>query len=741
MLKKFYIFLFIVSLQIFSDEYPPDYLSPSCELMSDMDILLNQDVKYYLNFNNRTFTKELFKKLSSFDQDRILNLQLQKQHKKKWIDSIFSITYKDKICSYNSELKIIGDTNKHVAFNSSSIDHSVLIRLVDANIDGITEFRLLVPKSRKGDNEIFGAKIFSMLGFLSPRTSRLNININGNIKSFIFQENINKEFLEYNKRTESIIFEGSEIFGIAQPISLARISNPNWSVKSIQSKAISIHALSVLNNIYIASSSPQDTPLHIWDVVDEKNELSAFYSSKLLKEFYALSYIVNGVHGLSRDDSRFYFNNVYGFYEPIYYDGKLLTHEPLNLKTIEQKFQSFDKNIKEGVTSLKHRLAMIDQDSFYKKLTDSGFKRSKKYFDYLFNNIEKNIAFLERIEAMPPSNANLDQNELNLFLSGKKYFDGFLIPYKNDLSKIKKCNIDFQNCILIETNDKDLKNILGQKFTADNVKYSLFFEGLNKKNTSYPFSIKKLKSMSIDNVDIRYTQNVKIHVDKRKNLIELNVINNEETPRIIFFNGQLKNWDIAYKGVAHKYEQTDQSSKFSKNGLTGCLSFHDIDLSDITIMIENSICEDALHFLRATGDIENIVANWSTSDAIDIDFSKIRIGDITISNAKNDCLDLSNGHYVILSISATSCGDKALSVGENSNLINDNIVISNSLFGVASKDSSSVMLNKGKISSLKTCGLAYRKKQEYNGAFLDMKNVKCSNEAFFSSNDSIIIHN
>ena len=36
-------------------------------------------------------------------------------------------------------------------------------------------------------------------------------------------------------------------------------------------------------------------------------------------------------------------------------------------------------------------------------------------------------------------------------------------------------------------------------------------------------------------------------------------------------------WTIKYNGIVPVYNQT-QHSRFSKNGLTGCLSFHDIEI-------------------------------------------------------------------------------------------------------------------------------------------------------------------
>ena len=114
-------------------------------------------------------------------------------------------------------------------------------------------------------------------------------------------------------------------------------------------------------------------------------------------------------------------------------------------------------------------------------------------------------------------------------------------------------------------------------------------------------------------------------------------------------------------------------------------------------------------------------------DALDIDFSNVSINDIKINNANNDCVDLSFGKYKIKSISANRCGDKSLSVGEQSELKLENLIAYNSNIGVASKDSSVTDITEANLDNLKTCLSAYNKKQEFNGSLLIVGDLNCSN--------------
>ena len=56
----------------------------------------------------------------------------------------------------------------------------------------------------------------------------------------------------------------------------------------------------------------------------------------------------------------------------------------------------------------------------------------------------------------------------------------------------------------------------------------------------------------------------------------------------------------------------------------------------------------------------------------------------------------------------------------------DKIIAKNATIGIASKDSSIVKVNDAYLKNLKTCVAAYNKKQEFNGAFLDIKKVDCN---------------
>ena len=203
--------------------------------------------------------------------------------------------------------------------------------------------------------------------------------------------------------------------------------------------------------------------------------------------------------------------------------------------------------------------------------------------------------------------------------------------------------------------------------------------------------------------------------------------NNLQTTQLRLFGGELKDWKIYVNNEANLGYKKDDYSRISDSGVTGCITFNDIILHNVILNIENTNCEDGIHFVRTKGNLINVIVKNSLSDAIDADYSDLIFEGIVIHNAGNDCLDLSRGKYIINKIESINCGDKGISAGENSKVSIDNIKVQNSLIGVASKDSSIVNIENGNFINLKVCFAAYRKKKEYGGGKINLNGkINCN---------------
>ena len=117
----------------------------------------------------------------------------------------------------------------------------------------------------------------------------------------------------------------------------------------------------------------------------------------------------------------------------------------------------------------------------------------------------------------------------------------------------------------------------------------------------------------------------------------------------------------------------------------------------------------------------------------------MRIDQLKVKTAGNDCLDLSYGNYLINNLNVQDCGDKGISVGEKSNAILEKININGTKIAVAAKDSSTVRIVDSEITESQICFSAYRKKQEFSGAKINIQKTNCENEKIFSQIGSKII--
>lgn len=236
-------------------------------------------------------------------------------------------------------------------------------------------------------------------------------------------------------------------------------------------------------------------------------------------------------------------------------------------------------------------------------------------------------------------------------------------------------------------------------------------------------SLVLLSQYNLKNIKISWLPEInkdkKLIYFKKKNMDEFTSIKEyervveEKTSQIKISGGEIKNWNFFIsKNLELGYKQ-DGISRASKLGLTGCITFSDIKVQDISLVIEDTNCEDGLHFVRVTGNIRNVSIINSYSDAIDADFSILAFENINIENAGNDCIDLSQGKYLIKNMTNTKCGDKGVSAGEKSFVTLNNVKVNTAAIAIASKDSSIINIKKANINNSKVCLASYRKKQEF----------------------------
>ena len=737
--KIFKILIFIViSLNFNINTYAQlieEEINPSCKSISSEKDFKNLSIfkNIEINYNEAKLQKKIVVKHKELDTSQSNSLYLAGQLKKKSNWSITKVKFADKICTFNSKVRMTGDLSDHIDFTSNykKAYTSFLLMINNEAIMNNSEYKFFLPISRNFENEVFVANLFSELGFLSPRTAIFEISLNGEKKKFIIQENINKNFLEFNKLKEGLIIEGSEILGLDSPISLANVKNRSWAIRNDDNLRISMKALSYLNQIYYSHSiniTHSDDPFVETQLFRDKNK-------ELLEEFDSLLYILKADHSNSRNDRRFYFDSIEGNFYPIYYDGMstILNDPKINL----DKIKSIPVSVQKGLHRIEKKLNNINITRFTQRLKSNGLTLNVIDVKKVIENIKFNINSLKKFKNNLLINRyTLKKNSLNLL---PKNVNKLVFTYY-DHDKILFCDPLTLNCNQKKLKKKHIKVIFPDKnfYFPQNTTQIYFGDFKNKLDF---FSVYKEKisfmdysfKLRVDDTEIYYTENIEVKIDKKNRIIK--IINKKNYKnRILFYGGSLSNWTI--ESASLDTENYLKKGKISYYSLTGCLNFYKVNLKDINLKIKNSYCEDAVNLVYSSGSLKYVEINDSEFDAIDLDFSNIVINKIIINRAKNDCIDYSGGNYVIKVAYLNRCFDKGLSIGEKSNLNAGEINITDSKIGIAVKDSSKTKINKYFSNNVTKCAMVYRKKKEYIGGKLSIKNNNCDIKKYFVQKNS-----
>tara|TARA_B100000795_G_C22798175_1_gene440435 strand:- start:98 stop:2422 length:2325 start_codon:yes stop_codon:yes gene_type:complete len=659
-------------------------------------------------------------------------------------------------CQLSAEIKPHGDLADHFVIFKPGADTiyelpSLKVKILNGNIFGIIEFRLFIPKTRNHTNEILATTLLQELGFYAPRTTNVNISYNNKKTKYIFQEKINKEFLENNSLQEGLIFSGDERFAFKynedkpnskeSGISKHKLTDSKFSLKNTINTNIAVKALQILNesSFFYSSIVNQVTAVDYFSS-QNKNLYGEYFLD--LPKFDAILSAISATHGLSRDDRRFYYDVVKKKFIPIYYDGMvsildsnnelIVNNHKFNL-SLKNKSSKTLKSAKIGAASALESIKQIKTDKLNFLIEERGLNISRKNLIAIIEMIKNNLLIIKTI----PENtiikvSNNIEHPLKNISAIKKKINASYLFIKNE--KYIKCDLLLNKCVPIDLSNKEINLALEQRLKDKN-KTDLIFMGdiekfseNNLQQTILSDNYKRIKILP--NIIIRTYGNTSVDINEKTKTIEIK--KSSADGKVLFLNSFLKDWKIIFEDLTISNLKIDRRDV---NGLSGCINFYDSKIENIELRINKALCEDGANFVRTDGTIVKSFVNNALSDGIDLDFSNVEFHELKVDESGNDCIDFSYGKYVLNNSSLNKCGDKAISVGENSLLKIDNIKISNSSMGIASKDSSLTKLNLGNMHQVQTCVAVYKKKQEFNGGFLSIRDLVCENYDSLSNID------
>ena len=690
---------------------------------------------------------------------------IKNKYKKKFKSNIkFLFKDPDYECVSKAKVSVRGNLWWHLDWMNGYPFSSLRIDLENGHLNNLVKFNFLIPKSRQSTNgdinlELFITSLMNKIGLLAPKSYLVDVNINGNSRMYLFQEILSKEFLESRNLVEGPIFKGDHRFTTEQfpnkwkgDLGLAKIINTNYSLKNEKNKDLSFNALSALNSIYIDSATEtvnhkkcDNAPVSMNRAGNSNKEIEL----SINQIYEAIIYASETEHSLTCDDRRFYYDPIREIFLPIYNDGKsLLNIDNLDISPFI-KNSNVTNNSKFGADKALTLIEKIDEKLFFNELVKSGFSLDYEVFKKIKLKIVNNLNALKKTDLKEKTNL-----ASNFFydISSDFYGKEVKLLFLTSNNTLEICDFKLKNCIEKSISIKKnliFESLLSQNFTKLKKTNILSFTNdynylFLSKEKNYDLSSRLIKRNDFfkekitDNFYIEYNKYTNITIDKEKKFIKITLLNSKA--RIKIQDSFVDAWRIDIDG--EKFYTENNNINYN-NQLTGCLTFVDSEIKNVILNSNYSLCEDGYNFIRTKGSIVETNINNSLSDGLDFDFSNIDIINLNIDNAQNDCVDMSYGTYTIKESNVSNCGDKGISIGEKSNVSIFSSSIKYANVGIAAKDSSKVFIKNTNISNTKYCLAAYRKKQEFSGAYVKTDKIKCENssKAFDIDGHSKLIKN
>ncbi|MBI9048059.1 MAG: CotH kinase family protein [Anaerolineaceae bacterium] len=151
--------------------------------------------------------------------------------------------------------------------------------------------------------------------------------------------------------------------------------------------------------------------------------------------------------------------------------------------------------------------------------------------------------------------------------------------------------------------------------------------------------------------------------------------------------------------------------------LTGGITFYESPIKLDNVIIDGTFAEDSINVIRTEFNFYNSQFRDTFSDAFDSDFSDGLVSGCLFKNVGGDAIDISGSLTEVYDSKFIAITDKAVSVGEHSSILVQDVEINDIGIGIASKDLSSATLLRVTISGAQNAALAaYQKKPVFGPA-------------------------
>lgn len=642
-------------------------------------------------------------------------------------------------CRYEARVRQNGDFTDHIQLdNQGQVIASLDVRLREGNVMNAVRFKLLLPKTRNGIHEVLATLILRRLGWIAPETFMVAGDINGARTEFLFQENSVKELLERNLRREGPILEGDEalLWNIPgfitfelETVSMARLINDNWAEKGEISTIMALDALRRLQPAYLvfadSVTDPRRRPKEVRMHPDP--------STTTFEDYSALVLAMNGRHALRPHNRKYYWNSFIQAFEPIYYDGNVNFVEALETFAGNGRFEAdrryflYHADPDALERHIQGIVALMEDPSFVEDFADRAGGDAGAAREFAKDGLAITLAHLEEFRRIRASLAAAD--------GARPDFD-IADATGRMLAAAERSGIDMS---FFDFEGRDAEgNYLGDRVSPAGERMPLALspaemilvmsEGLyqGRRMTLLPEPLPekddRYRRLPLADGELLLAQGIDAEIDEEARSLTLT----QTIPDAwaLLRGATLDGWALHFAGAAQDPDLA-QEQRFNEFGLTGCFNVYDTTFRDVSITARDGQCEDSVNLVSSRGHLARLSVERGFADAIDLDFARIEIDDLVVAQTGNDCFDVSTGHFLIARADLSGCGDKGISVGENSRLSADTVAVRNAAIGISSKDLSLADVRSFTAEETAVCAEAFQKKQEFGGGRLVIEAFDC----------------
>ncbi|OVE74923.1 hypothetical protein BVX95_00665 [archaeon D22] len=384
------------------------------------------------------------------------------------------------------------------------------------------------------------------------------------------------------------------------------------------------------------------------------------------------------------------------------------------------------------------------------KLVENQLKRSRLYINIIENRDDV------LIEIVPESNSAIIFKQFNLnFENYSKNINPIIHEelFQFDLDeemkvKIKKINLTVKkesNASLVSYDLEALNNITKDVIPKENVKVAYMknssqsfdanllndifnFESYNDKIVIGNGIYNVTNTLIFPNKPVIIQAGAKIYMSKDTSILfsnDLHINGTSSNPVIVTSNETFGTFAVV--SANKKSSVNIKHLDLSKGGETfvdgkffsGGIAVYNSDVNISNSVIHSNKGDDGANFKNGRVNIINVTFKNNFADQIDLDFCQAFVQNSNFldnfGDANGDGLDLSGSTAILTDNLFFGFSDKAISVGERTNVIVINNRIENSNIGIAVKDLSEVFFHNNSLKNNNNSIVSYMKKPIFGG--------------------------